>query len=102
TALQKELANLSSLPEEQLNKWVEAFAQIRLSTQLENFDWINAPAQFVEQLSAHLWSTHQLDAFRKAALDYAERLRAAVPPEAPVVPRLGIAVIGQGVDANEQ
>jgi hypothetical protein len=50
---------------------------------LEKLDWINSPAQFVEQLSAHLWSTHQLDAFRKAAIDYANRLQAAVPPEPP-------------------
>ena len=42
-----------------------------LSPKLEKFDWVNAPGQFVEQLSAHLWTTHQLDGFRKAAIDYA-------------------------------
>src|SRR5712664_3247809 len=63
-ALEKELANLRSLSAEQVNEWFQAFAQIRLSSQLEHFDWVNAPAQFVEQLSAHLWTTHQLDAFR--------------------------------------
>ncbi len=49
----------------------------------KKFEWVNSPAQFVEQLSAHLWTTHQMDAFRKAALDYADRLHAAVPPEIP-------------------
>ena len=49
------------------------------SLELEHFDWINLPAQFVEQQSAYLWSTHQLDAFRKAATDYGARLQAAVP-----------------------
>ena len=58
---------------------------------------MKSPAQFVERLSAHLWSTHQLDAFRQASNDYGERLRAAVPPEAPVIPRLGISIVGQGV-----
>ena len=101
-ALEKELVNLSSLSTEQTKEWFQGFAAIRLSGALEQFDWVNAPAQFVEQLSSHLWTTHQLDAFRVAATAYAERLRAAVPPEAPAIPRLGITVIGQGVDAHEE
>lgn len=102
TAREKELANLRSLSEEDLKAWFQAFVQIRLSPQLEEFDWVKAPAQFVERLSAHLWTTHQLDAFRKASSDYADRLRAAVPPESPPIPRLGIAVIGQGVSSYDQ
>jgi hypothetical protein len=101
-ARQKELANLSALSAGELKDWFQGFAQIRLSPQLERFDWVKAPAQFVEQLSAHLWSTHQLDAFRKASNEYADHLRAAVPPELPPVPRLGITVIGQGVSSYDQ
>jgi hypothetical protein len=96
-ALERELGNLDSLSREQFKEWLQGFAQIQISSTLENFDWINAPAQFVEQLSSHLWTTHQLDAFRTAAMGYAERLQAAVPPEEPSTPRLGITVIGQGV-----
>lgn len=96
-AHERELEHLGSLSSAQLKEWFEGFAEIRLSPQLETFDWIKAPAQFMEQLSAHLWSTHQLDAFRKASDEYADRLRAAVPPEPPKIPRLGIAIIGQGV-----
>jgi hypothetical protein len=98
-ALEKELTNLSSLSEMQSKEWFQGFAEIRLSSKLESFDWVNSPAQFVEQLSSHLWTTHQLDAFRLAATEYADRLHKATPSEAPPVPRLGIAVIGQGVDA---
>jgi hypothetical protein len=101
-ALEKELANLSSLSGKQSKDWLQGFAEIRISSQLENLDWVNAPAQFVEQLSAYLWTTHQLDAFRTAALAYADRLHAAVPAEPPVLPRLGITVIGKGVDAYQQ
>jgi len=96
-AREKELANLSALSAVHLKAQVQAFTEIRLSPQLEAFDWVKAPAQFVEQLSSHLWSTHQLDAFRKASNDYADGLRVAVPPEPPPIPRLGISVIGQGV-----
>ncbi|MBZ5650624.1 MAG: hypothetical protein LAO18_09090 [Acidobacteriia bacterium] len=102
TAIEKELANLNSLSAEQVKEWFQGFAQISQSAKLENVDWVNSPAQFVEQLSAHLWSTHQLDAFRKAAMDYASRLQAAVPPEPPAAPRLGIAVIGQGASAHDE
>jgi hypothetical protein len=101
-ALQKELANLRALSPQQAKEWFRGFAEIQLSRKLEQFDWINSPSQFVEQLSSHLWTTHQLDAFRKAATDYADQLHAAVRPDPPALPRLGIVVIGQGVDANEE
>ena len=100
-AIDKELANLSSLSPAQLKEWFQAFSQFSLSPKLENFDWVNQPAQFVEQLSAYLWSTHQLDAFREAATVYGDRLQSAVPPEPIPVRRLGIAVIGQGVATYE-
>src|SRR5579859_2590284 len=96
-ALEKELANLASLSAPQREDWFHGFAQIRISSQLEHSDWAGAPAQFVEQLSAYLWTTHQLDAFRTAATAYADRLQKAAPPEPPAVPRLGITIIGQGV-----
>ena len=101
-AVEKELANLKSLSAEQIDTWFQAFARIQLSPKLESFDWINAPAQFVEQLSSYLWTTHQLDGFRNAAMSYAGRLQAAVPAEPPAMPRLGITVVGQGVGMYEE
>jgi hypothetical protein len=101
-AIEKELANLKSLSPEQVKEWFQGFAQIKQTPKLESVDWVNSPGLFVEQLSAHLWATHQLDAFRNAAMDYASRLQAVAPPEPPPVPRLGIAVIGQGVDTHDE
>jgi hypothetical protein len=95
----RELEYLSSLSVSQLKECFHGFSEITLPKQLEDFDWVRSPAQFVERLSAHLWSTHQLDNFRKVSNDYADRLRAAVPPEPPPIPRLGISVIGQGVSS---
>jgi hypothetical protein len=101
-ARERELAYLDFLSQAQLKECFQDFSEIRLSRQLEEFDWVKLPGQFVERLSAHLWSTHQLDAFRKASNDYADRLRAAVPPEPPPIPRLGISVIGQGVSSYNE
>jgi len=101
-ALEKELKNLAGLSAEQRNQWMQGFTSINMSSKLERFDWINSPAQFVEQLSAHLWTTHQLDAFRAAATGYADRLHAAVPAQEPAISRLGIAVVGEGVDSYRE
>jgi len=101
-ALDKELTKLSSLSTAEFNDWFKAFAQIQISPELENLDWISTPAQFVEQLSSYLWTTHQLDAFRKAATEHGQNLQAAVAPEAPPVPRLGITVVGQGVSSYQE
>jgi hypothetical protein len=101
-AIESALENLHSLSSAQVSDWFREFAAIQLSASLEHADWVNAPGLFVEQLSAHLWSTHQQDAFRLAAVHYADRLRAAVPPEAPAIPRLGISIIGKGLDSYDQ
>jgi hypothetical protein len=101
-AIESELGNLHSLSSAQVSDWFREFAAIQLSASLEHADWVNTPGLFVEQLSAHLWSTHQQDAFRLAAVHYADRLRAAVPPEAPPIPRLGISIIGKGLDSYAQ
>ncbi len=98
SALEKEVGNLARLSIEERGRWMVGFSRITLSDKLEHLDWVNLPAQFVEQLSAHLWTTHQLDAFRIAATEYADRLRAATPVETQAIPRLGIAIVGQGVN----
>ena len=99
--LENEIGCLARLSRDQRRQWFDRFAAITISPKLEHFDWVNSPAQFVEQLSAHLWTTQQLDTFRTAATDYSDRLRAAVPVQPPAVPRLGITVIGQGVESYD-
>ena len=100
-AIERELTKLSSLSPDQIKEWFQAFSQFTLSSQLQRFNWVDQPAPFVEQLSAYLWSTHQIDAFRKAATDYANRLWTGSAPEPLSVRRLGIAVIGQGVASHD-
>lgn len=99
--IDRELAVLGALSPAQLKDRFQALSQISLSPKLEHFNWVGQPAQFVEQQAAYLWSTHQLDAYRKAASDYGDSMRAAIPPEPLPVNRLGIAIIGQGVASSD-
>jgi hypothetical protein len=77
------------------------FARIRLTAALEALDWVNSPAGFSEQLTAHLWATRQIDAFTAAAVDYVAKTAASSPDAALPTYRLGIVVIGQGVDRSQ-
>ncbi len=97
-----ELSTIAALSPSQIREWFQPFQSISISSKLENFDWINSPAQFIEQQSAYLWSTHQLDAFRKAATDYGARLQAAVAQRPLPSQRLGVAIIGQGVSTYDE
>jgi len=97
TAISKELANLGTVSDAEVEDLFREFSKIKLSSQLESFDWVNSPGQFVEQLSEHLWTTHQLDQFRIAATDYGEHLNGVVEAEPLPIPRLGISVVGRDV-----
>jgi hypothetical protein len=95
--LTRQFAYLGSLAEGRLLAAMSAFAQLKLARELEQTDWVNAPATFSEQLSAHLWATHQIDSFRVAAVEYVRKASESAPDAALPTHRLGIAVIGQGV-----
>jgi hypothetical protein len=79
---------------------LKPFAQLRLSAELERANWVNEPAQFSEQLTAHLWATHQIDQFRAAAVDYVHQLNLAKPQPILPAPRVGLVMMGQGVAEN--
>ncbi len=95
--LEQQFSYLESLPGEEMRRQMAVFAQLRLSPALEASDWVDFPGQFLEQLSAQLWATHQMDAFRAASETYMQTVFAKFPQGVPSIPRLGIAVIGQGV-----
>jgi hypothetical protein len=99
--LDRQFVYLASLSPGQLARAMSAFSQLRLTAALEKTDWVNAPAVFTEQLTTHLWTTHQIDSFRAAAVEYIAKSSAASPEEPLPVHRLGIVVIGQGVRNNE-
>ena len=98
--LDAQLAYLGSLSKTQLDILLEGFSQLTLSTELAESDWIDTPSVFIEQLTAHLWATHQMDSFRAAAQEYAAVWQKANPSIEPQLQRLGIVVVGQGVAAT--
>lgn len=95
-----QLTYLRGLSRDELRRLMAPFAQLRLTPELERVDWVGSPGRFSERLTTHLWATHQIDSFRGAAVDYMAKVRATAPPDAPPVPRLGIAVIGEGAGEN--
>ena len=99
--IEGQFAYLTALSPGDLSKAMSAFSQLRLTAALEKTDWVNSPATFTEQLTAHLWTTHQIDAFRAAAVEYVGKSSAALPEEPLPTHRLGIVVIGQGVGNNQ-
>src|SRR3954466_3999572 len=99
--LDRQFTYLASLSPEQFAKAMAPFSQLRLTAALEKTDWVNSPAIFTEQLTAHLWTTHQIDSFRAAAVEYIAKSSAGSPEEALPTHRLGIVTIGQGVKNNE-
>jgi hypothetical protein len=102
--LKRQFTYLGALPAAQFQAAMSAFTQLKLTRELEQTDWVNSPAIFSERLSAHLWATHQIDAFSAAAVAYVRKASApagSADDAAPPTHRLGIAVIGQSVDRNE-
>ena len=86
--LDQQFAYLESRSAAERRQLMEGFEKLRLSPELERVDWVNAPVQFSEQLTTHLWATHQIDAFRAAAVDYMKKVHAAAPHEPLPMPRL--------------
>lgn len=99
--LDRQFEYLGSLREQQLRLLFAKFAQIDLAPKLQHLDWVKEPKLFSERLTANLWSTHQIDAFRVAATAYGAALQNATPAESSRIPRLGIVIIGSGVVKNE-
>lgn len=96
-----QLSYLSSLSKPEMRNLLSEFEHLKLSRELERFDWVNSPGSFSQELSAYLWATHQIDKFRAAAEGFMEKVNASLPPEQLAAPRLGIAIVGKGVKETQ-
>jgi hypothetical protein len=95
--LTRQLRYLNSLSPAQFESLLQPFASIPLSSELAAIDWLNQPKHFSEQLSAYLWSVHEIDAYHRAIQAYQQRVDAEAAHDAPETARCTMVVIGAGV-----
>jgi hypothetical protein len=93
--LDDQFAYLESLSPADFERSMNGFVLPSLSPALNEVDWIRRPGEFVEALTAELWSGHQIDAFRTTADAYAQAWRKAFPEAEPAAPRLAVVVFGR-------
>ena len=86
---------LESLAPEQRARLLAPFRQISMPAGMAAKDWVGSPQAFLEELTAYLWSSSQIDAYRRAAQD----LLAAPLDETQQKDRLVIVVVGKDATA---
>lgn len=87
------LAYLASLSTEARHALTSGFAKLTLSSELTDQDWVRSPRRFEESLNAHLWATHQMDAFHAVGEEFVHAvLKSAPAPDAPAR-RLAVVVL---------
>jgi hypothetical protein len=99
--LLSQLSYLQSLSPADRDREMAPFSHLRLTPELEAFDAVNLPSQYLEKLSSHLWASSQMDTFRTASEVYMKNFRTARPDQAPPMPRVAIVLFGNAVTLND-
>jgi hypothetical protein len=100
--LDDQLRLLASLSPPELTQRLKGFDAIQLDASLARLDVWADPIGFMEQLTAWLWVSGQMEGFRTAAQAFAAFTAAAAAktPDSPPS-RLGIVVVGQGAQSAD-
>jgi hypothetical protein len=96
--LESQLNALEKLEPGAYQKVAAPFSKVELPPSLATFDWVNQPAQFVQLLTPHLWSSGQIDAYRDAATKLLPPVSDAIPTRARN-PRMVLFVAGAELSA---
>lgn len=95
-SLRRQRDGLAVLPAEKFRALAAPLAQLSVPARLEKSDWVHEPEKFIPELTAWLWSSGQIDAFRSAV----QKLFAAIP-DSPASPhRLTLVVVGRDAEAG--
>jgi hypothetical protein len=78
--------------------FLAGFRKIAVPPALDNPAKVDNPQQFLAEMTAYLWSSLQIDAYRSAADQFVARFAAASPPVKPAAPRLVMICMGQGAN----
>lgn len=84
--------SLAKLPADRLAALVAPLQTLSISEPLRAMDWVSTPTRFVAEWTAYLWSSGQINGFRKAIGD----LFAAIPVREDASHRMVVVVLGQG------
>lgn len=74
TQIAHQLRTLAAATTPALGALMAAFRALPIAPELYNQPWAAEPAQLVEKLTAYLWTTHAIDAYRAAALKLGEQM----------------------------
>lgn len=74
---------------------LQAFHGIETPPSLYSESEIGDPERLIGRMSAYLWSSMQMDAYRAAAERFVKLYDAATKPEQPVIPRLVMVCVGR-------
>lgn len=89
--------SLAKMPRAQFTQLTTVLASLSTPESLRGMDWVSFPARFVTEFTAYLWSSGQLNTFRKSAAE----LFAAIPPSpGEDVSRLVAVILGQGATVD--
>ena len=83
--------HLEDLPASRFTSLVEVLQGISLSPELQAFNWVHDPSGFITVLTAHLWSSGQLDYFRGGV----QALFAAIPARPDSTVRVAVVVLSK-------
>ncbi len=95
--LRRQCDFLLGMRPEKFAELVAPFERITASAELQASDWVHGPAAFIAELSAYLWASGQINAFRAASTAFF----AAIPEVDTHPHRLTIVVLGRDAAAPQ-
>ena len=91
--LERQLTWLSTLDANQRLLLFAPFTRLALPASLSSVDWVNDAADYMERLTAALWASGEMSAFRDASQAYTTQMQRAVPEPAPARARLCVVLL---------
>ena len=93
--LGRQLNYLGSLSPIEFTERMKSFAGMQLTPELVSTDWVNQPEHYGELFAAMLWSSMQIEDYRKAVSGYDEAISKVLEEAPPDIPRFAIVVVGK-------
>ncbi len=93
SAIDARFTYLEGLSPDSRQTLTSGFANLKLSPGLMAEDWARSPRKFEEDLNAHLWATHQMDAFRSVGEEFVHKVVDGIHTPNAAAPRLVVVAV---------